>query len=176
MVIFCKLFFAKKISRVSMDMSSLAKDVFEEANSKSLKLFLLGSKEDEVQKTYHILKEAYPNVDFYYRNGYNVNVGELADVLKGINPNILIIGMGTPNQEIMAVKIKNSVNIDRIYTCGGFIHQTANGLNYYPPIINKLNLRSVYRIFNEKYVLKRVLLYYTTFPFIFAYDYFFKRQ
>ena len=38
------------------------------------------------------------------------------------------------------------------FTCGGFIHQTANNeIEYYPLWIDRMNLRFVYRMYKETY-------------------------
>ena len=42
------------------------------------------------------------------------------------------------------------------FTCGGFIHQTANNeIEYYPLWIDRMNLRFVYRMYKEKHTRKR---------------------
>ena len=48
------------------------------------------------------------------------------------------------------------------YTCGGFLHQTANHIQYYPHWINRLGLRAFYRIYDEPKLFKR---YFIDYPF-----------
>lgn len=80
--------------------------------------------------------------------------------------------MGTPAQDIF-LKELNEIGWDGIaFTCGGFIHQVASGkLNYYPEIINKLNLRWLYRIYDEPKLFKRFFCYYPLSMLLFLYDY-----
>jgi N-acetylglucosaminyldiphosphoundecaprenol N-acetyl-beta-D-mannosaminyltransferase len=87
-----------------------------------------------------------------------------------LDPDFLVIGMGTPLQESFLSNIKSLGWGGVGFTCGGFIHQTASGLNYYPKWINKLNLRWLYRIWDEPRLLTRYLIQYPRFVVLFIYD------
>ena len=45
-------------------------------------------------------------------------------------------------------------------TCGGFLHQTANNIKYYPNWIDRFNLRGFYRMYDEPYLIKRYFVWY----------------
>ena len=46
------------------------------------------------------------------------------------------------------------------YTCGGFLHQTAKGIQYYPKWVNRLGLRAFYRMYDEPQLIKRYFIEY----------------
>ena len=56
------------------------------------------------------------------------------------------------------------------FTCGGFLHQTAQRMNYYPDWINKYNLRAFYRLYKEKGLFKRLYNVLIQFPILFTID------
>jgi len=69
--------------------------------------------------------------------------------------------MGAVKQEEVANALVDFGFKGRIYTCGGFIHQTAmSGGKYYPWLVNKLQLRFAYRMFKEPTTVRRYLLDY----------------
>ena len=66
--------------------------------------------------------------------------------------------MGAPKQEKFAIKAIEH-GIKRVYTCGAFISQTSNynALTTYPNIFILLNIKWMYRLFNEKGHLNRII-------------------
>jgi UDP-N-acetyl-D-mannosaminuronic acid transferase (WecB/TagA/CpsF family) len=74
---------------------------------------------------------------------------------------VAILGLGSPIQEEFLADLVSAGFLGKIYTCGGFLHQTARGrLDYYPPVINSLGLRWMYRMLCEPHVFWRTLKYY----------------
>ena len=68
--------------------------------------------------------------------------------------------MGTPLQEQFLIDLQKSGWVGKGYTCGGFLHQTANGIQYYPKWINRLGLRAFYRMYDEPQLIKRYFIDY----------------
>ena len=79
--------------------------------------------------------------------------------------------MGTPFQEQFLVDLKNLGWIGAGYTCGGFIHQTAANIKYYPEFFNTYNLRWLYRMIDEPKLIKRYLILYPKSTFLFFFDF-----
>ena len=57
-----------------------------------------------------------------------------------------------------------------VFTCGGFLHQTSDNINYYPEWVNKYNLRAFYRLFHERGLVKRLFNVLLEFPILFIID------
>jgi exopolysaccharide biosynthesis WecB/TagA/CpsF family protein len=163
-----------KIERKSFDMTSLAPKVFNECIKENKNIFFIGSTEKSINEFKEIIKEEYKELKIIgYRNGYFKEKNEEKKALDNIyilNPNIVIVGMGTPNQEKFLFKLKKKGWKGTGYTCGGFIHQTSKGLNYYPNFFNKFNLRWLYRIIDEPKLIKRYFICYPKSLLFFTFD------
>lgn len=157
----------KKSLRISFDMTSLGKLVLQYAEKHQLGIFFIGAKDVEIKKFVTIIKQEYPHLNIIgSHHGYIADCND--DICLQIissAPHIVIIGMGAPKQDRFAINLQKCGYQGTIYTCGGFIHQTCQKINYYPRWIDKLNLRTFYRLLHEPYVWKRVIRYYPAFVF-----------
>ena len=153
--------------------------MFDHAQHSGTPIALLGGTEEEITDARSYLQDRYPDLHIALsRNGYFRDAGqpdggrsEALDALTASGAGIVIIGMGTPLQEEVAVVLKqrllarNSVAPApcTVFTCGGFLSQTANGGDYYPEIVKKTGLRWVYRAYHEPHVRQRLMRDYPRF-------------
>lgn len=169
-----KIFFNVETSRRSFDMTSLAAEFFRQTEKGRNSLFFIGAKEEQMAKALKNILKEYPGLNVVgSRNGYFCNLEEREDILKKvaeINPDIVLAGMGAPCQEKFLVDLKKIGWSGIGYTCGGFFHQTAKSIKYYPPWADKLNLRWLFRIYDEPKLIKRYFLYYPLFMAFFLID------
>ena len=163
---FLELVFYKgqKIERLSFDFTSIAHKVFEEAASAHQKGFVLGS---DVESNRHFLtkiESMFPGISLEGRSGYFQDQAEMSDYLSSLatsNYEFVVIGMGAVKQEEVAIALMESGFKGRIYTCGGFIHQTAaSDGEYYPAWVDKCNVRFAYRMLKEPSTIRRYLIDY----------------
>ncbi len=158
----------KTTKRISFDMSSLAPIIFQFAIDHNKSIYFIGSKDKEIEQFVTTIQKNFPLLNIIgYRHGYFQDEEEKFIILQNIIsivPDIIIIGMGIPAQDIFAINLKEKGFTGTIYTCGGFIHQTQTKKNYYPKIINSTNTRFLYRIAKEKHVFQRIIK--SIFPFI----------
>lgn len=171
-IIFSLIFF--KVRRISFDMTSLAPLIFEACSINGYSLYCIGSTEKEITSFIKNIKQVYPGLKLAgFRNGYFDNDEEKDRFIKdlaNIRPDILVVGMGTPFQEEFLLRMRSEGWSGSGFTCGGFIHQTANRINYYPNIIRKLGLRWMYRMYKEPKVIRRVIRDYPLGLFYFVRD------
>lgn len=159
-------FFKKeKIQRYSFDFTSIAGKVFKNSEISGKKVAIIGTTEDNLKKFIEFLNNEYKELNITYsRNGYFQSGSETKKVItkiRKLNPDIIIVGMGTPYQERFIVSLKEYGIKSKIYTCGGFMHQTAQkGKNYYPEFFDKLNIRWLYRIIDEPKLIYRYAFLY----------------
>ena len=155
----------KKSVRISFDMTSLAKVVFEQCVISKLGIYFLGTTCENMNKFIHLISVNYPNLLIAgYHHGYIKEcLGAVAEKIISSGAEVVIIGMGAPLQDEFAVALKGKGFNGTIYTCGGFFHQTTERMNYYPAWINRWNLRTPYRLFHERYVWIRLIKYYPRF-------------
>jgi N-acetylglucosaminyldiphosphoundecaprenol N-acetyl-beta-D-mannosaminyltransferase len=158
------LFHKHKTNRASFDFSSLADDFFRYSVRHNLKMAIIAASDDEVKIAVDNLRTKYPGLCIpYFRNGYINGIEEKAEVvflLKDYGIDLIVLGMGTPVQEEFAVYLKTSGVNAYVFTCGGFITQTAKKLDYYSTIAKKSNLRWLQRAIEYKHVRKRLLVDY----------------
>lgn len=174
-----QVLYGKKVERRSFDMTSLAPELFSFAEKENKTIYIVASKQEEVEKACIIFKEKYPNLNIIgYRNGYFNNETEKETAIQEIlqkNPYFLIVGMGAIAQEKFLLKAKEMGFQGIGFTCGGFIHQTAkNEIDYYPQWVDKYNIRFLYRMYKEKHTRKRYIKAGIVFPWVFLKDKFFK--
>lgn len=176
-LLMCKvvnLMWRRKIPRLSFDMSGMAVDLFERLNGNKETIYFLGLKQESIESTIKQITIAYPNIHLAgFRNGYFNSETERQEEIDNIvrsNPDFVIVGMGSPLQEQFCIDLKNAGFKGIAFTCGGFLHQTANRINYYPDWINKYNLRAFYRLFHEKGLWGRLYNVLIQFPILFTWD------
>lgn len=164
-----KLMYGKTITRRSFDMTSLAPAVLDFAEKQGKTLYIVASRQEQVERAVEIFKKRYPKLNIVgYRNGYFASEEEQqaeAQHIIDVNPDFLIVGMGALMQECFLLKVKEAGYKGIGFTCGGFIHQTAKGdMDYYPVWVDRMNLRFVYRMMKEDYTRKRYAKVALLFP------------
>lgn len=171
---FLRLYWGKKIKRLSFDMTTIAKDFFERCEMTGESIYLIGSKQEDIEKAVVEMKNHYPKLNIIeYRNGYlkdNLEKDSVIQHIIDLKPNFVIAGMGTPLQENFLLDLRKSGFTGISFTCGGFFHQTAQGIIYYPDWINKYNLRGPYRQLKEKGIFGRNFDTIIAFPIVFLCD------
>ena len=164
-----RLIYGKRVTRRSFDMTSLAPELLSYAETHDKSVYIVASRQEQVEKAVGIFMERYPKLSVVgYRNGYFASEAEMekeAERIAALNPDFLIVGMGIVMQERFLLKVHENGYQGIGFTCGGFIHQTAkNEIDYYPAWADKLNLRFVYRMYKEKHTRKRYLQAAFLFP------------
>ncbi len=164
-----KMVYGRQVTRRSFDMTSMAPELFAHAAKYGKTIYIVASKQEQVEKAVEIFRERYPRVTFAgYRNGYFASEQEMdseARHIAELNPDYLIVGMGALMQERFLLKAKSAGYKGVGFTCGGFIHQTSkNEIDYYPAWVDKTNLRFVYRMWKEPHTRKRYLMAGLLFP------------
>lgn len=146
-----------KSIRLSFDMSSMAPVVFDDVIKNNKAIYILGAKPEEIKRSVQTIRGFFPKLNICgFHHGYiNDYKDTIVNEIIGSGANVCIIGMGAPLQDEMAVRLKTAGFVGSIYTCGGFIHQTTEGIHSFPEWTNKLNVRFVYRWFHEKGVFSR---------------------
>lgn len=155
--------FGMPATRYSFDYSSLAEPFFSWCAQNDKSLAVVGSDEDSIVFFANHLHSRHQINNATFRNGYftDAQYEDYLSDLAAAQPDIVLVGMGSLKQEQFLIDLKSKGWSGIGFTCGGFIHQTRiNKGNYYPPIINKLNLRFAYRMWHEPATVKRYLFIY----------------
>jgi len=174
-----RLLYGNCITRRSFDMTSLVPKVFEYARTNKKSIYIVASKQEQVEEAVSIFQRNYLEVNIVgYRNGYFADENEMdveAKHIAALNPDFLIVGMGAIIQEKFLLRVKEAGYQGIGFTCGGFIHQTAkNGKDFYPAWVDRMNLRFLYRMWREPHTRKRYLVAGIVFPARFIWERFFE--
>lgn len=164
--IFLNKFWGKNRSwRCSFDMSGMAGKVFKWLVNHKKSVYFLGTTQEKIERFNEVILDNYPTLNIVgYHHGYiKGKEDEIVEEIKRLKPSVVIVGMGAPLQDQFAMRLKDVRFMGTVYTCGGFMHQTSDRLQYYPEWINRWNLRTFYRLTRERYVWGRVIKYYPKF-------------
>lgn len=170
-----KIFGIADLERRSFDMTSMAPEVFEALSKTGESLYLIGADANALPVSVANIQAMYPNLTICgSRHGYFSDPEERSDVIDRIvalNPDVVVCGMGTILQEKFLLDLKAKGWNGRGYTCGGFLHQSADRVQYYPGWIDRFHLRWVYRIYKEPKLFSRYAFDYPLFLAYFIKDY-----
>ena len=165
--------FGKDCVRTSFDFTSLAANVLEDAQSSGNSILFIGGLESELNSFSNNILQLYPLLKFNCIHGYHHDYSVYFNFIINNKPSIIIIGLGFPKQELFLRNIVKYYDNFIGYTCGAFISQTSIKSQYYPRLVNKLNLRWFYRATFNSHVRKRLLFDYPRFllKFLFCRDF-----
>ncbi len=168
------IFLKKSVQRLSPDFSSYFNELFKQMSAAKTTVYFVGTLPSLIELSIQNIKNKFPSLNIVgYRHGYFEKKEEIEIHIKEVldlDPDIIIVGMGSPLQEEYLIKLKGAGWHGRGYACGGFLHQSSKKADYYPNWINKMNLRWLYRIYNEPKLIKRYTIDYCYFLLIFFYD------
>lgn len=157
----------QSIQRASFDFSSVAKDVFRRCMAEKSRVAIVGGAPGEVDIAVQNIKLVFPGIDFVFSShGYfdAATRDGIIDLLVKSRPDVIVVGMGTPAQEIFSIDCRRKlVSPARIFTCGGFVTQTAAKPDYYHPLIKKTGLRWLQRAWEFPHVRTRLFNDYPSF-------------
>ncbi len=169
-----RLVYGVKVTRRSFDMTSMAPEVLAYANEQGKSVCVVATRQDMLEKTLGIFAAQYPRIDWRgCRNGYFATRTEMEDEARKIaesDADFLIVGMGIKMQERFLLMCKKAGYKGIGFTCGGFIHQTADQegkVDYYPAWVDRFNLRFFYRMYKEPHTRKRYAIAAFAFPYKF---------
>jgi len=159
---FLRVFANKRIKRKSPDFSSYFKEYFDYLNTNHKRVFFLGGSDEDIESFVLLVGTEYPRIKIVgYRSGFQLDESRIIEQLIIEKVDSLIVGMGSPKQELFILKAKDKGFKGSCFSCGAFFSQTAcKGIAYYPSLITKLHLRWIYRIYQEPKLFKRYFVQY----------------
>ena len=127
------------------------------ASENNYRLAFLGAKEEVIQKAKENFLNQYPNLNFVYvRNGYFSDDIEIINELKQANPQILLVGLGSPKQEELISKLRNELSGCVMVGVGGSFDVFSGIVKESPLVWRKLGLEWLYRTILQPERFKRI--------------------
>lgn len=137
----------------------LPKTIFECAHENKFSLFLLGATEEVNAKAEKVLNQKYPSIKLLGRqNGFFDEELILFQQIKKLNPQIVIIAMGSPKQEKLAARLHAVIPSALLIGCGGALNILAGEVKRAPIFYQKNHLEWFYRLVKEPSRFRRQLI------------------
>jgi N-acetylglucosaminyldiphosphoundecaprenol N-acetyl-beta-D-mannosaminyltransferase len=135
----------------------------QKADNQRTSLYLLGGSKETIKKTAIMIKKQYPHIQIQgFHNGYIQTKQEELRIIREINQkkvNILLVGMGTPMQEIWTYKNKHTLNVKVIWCVGGLFDYLSGDMKHCPKWIGNIGFQWLWRLVHEpRRLWKRYLL------------------
>ena len=113
------------------------------------RLFLLGSHSNVVSIAARKIKESCNQVEIVgYRDGYfsNDQIPLIRDEVQRARPTFLLIGLGSPRQEEVALEFLQVPDLRVVWTVGGLFDFLSGRIKRAPPVVRLLRLEWMFRI------------------------------
>ncbi|MEG2869711.1 MAG: WecB/TagA/CpsF family glycosyltransferase [Terrisporobacter sp.] len=126
------------------------------ANKYNKSLYLLGGSKNVIELTAKKVKKEYPNIKLLgYTDGYVQDKDKVFDEIVDLAPDIVLVALGVPAQEILIDKHYDKFNKGIFIGVGGTFDVMSGTVKRAPEIFIKLNLEWLYRIAGDKTRMKR---------------------
>jgi len=137
------------MERVSFDSTSLGRFVFEVAQQHDRTIALVGGRPGIADAAADRVHERFPQLRIVLAiDGYRP-ADDIVSAVIGADPDIVVCGMGAPRQEALLTSLADAGWCGLAFTCGGYLDQLVTRFDFYPALINRLDLRWLYRIARE---------------------------
>lgn len=146
----------KALSAIGRDVNEritgvdISKKLLEEGNKNNKSVYLYGAKPEVLDIFVAKLKKDYPNLIIAgARDGYNNDEDEVFKDILEKQPDIVLVALGIPRQEILINKYYNKLDKGICVGVGGSFDVLSGTKKRSPEIFIKLNLEWLYRIGKE---------------------------
>jgi N-acetylglucosaminyldiphosphoundecaprenol N-acetyl-beta-D-mannosaminyltransferase len=131
------------------------------------KVFFFGGHKLTKEEFYDSIKRRFPGLIVEgYNNGYSYDTLKIITEINKVNPDILIVGLGTPKQEKWISYNFSKLNVPIILSVGSAIDFYSGYKKRAPEFMRRYALEWLYRLFQEpKRLWKRYLLGIPVFMF-----------
>ena len=130
--------------------------LLELANKHKKTVYLFGASKKVIELTVKSINKEYPNVKILgYSDGYIENKDDVFEEIKNLSPDIVLVALGVPKQELLIYKHYNEFLKGIFVGVGGTFDVISGTTKRAPEIVQKLNIEWLYRIAGDKERIKR---------------------
>lgn len=145
----------------------LMQDLVKLSAEKKYSIYLLGAKQEVVEKTKEVLESTYKNLDIKgIHNGYfkEENWPEISEEIKKCDPDFVFVGITSPIKEYLIEFLQNDGNNCVFMGVGGSFDVISGNIPRAPKWMQKMSLEWLFRVIQEpKRLFKRYFVGNTTF-------------
>lgn len=130
----------------------LMQNLVELCNRKGYSIYLLGAKQEVVEKTQNVLVSKFPNLiikgihNGYFKEADWVNISK---EIKSQNPDIVFVGITSPIKEYLIEFLQNDGNDCVFMGVGGSFDVISGNIPRAPKWMQKMNLEWLFRVMQE---------------------------
>ena len=140
--------------------------LLELANKHKKTVYLFGASKKVIELTVKSINKEYPDVKILgYSDGYIENKDDLFEEIKNLSPDIVLVALGVPKQELLIYKLYDEFLKGIFVGVGGTFDVISGTTKRAPEIVQKLNIEWLYRIAGDKERIKR--FYNSNIKFVF---------
>ena len=129
--------------------------LLEEAERRQWKIFYLGSRPGVAEKGARILQSTYPRLQIATRDGYfnmtrsGVDNQRVLSEIRDYAPDVLMVGMGMPRQEIWIDENAKDLPVAAFLCCGGLMDLVAREIPTPPRWLGSIGLEWLFRLVSQ---------------------------
>ncbi|WP_257008370.1 WecB/TagA/CpsF family glycosyltransferase [Bacillus sp. FJAT-45350] len=129
------------------------------ANEKSLSIYLLGAKDEVLQRAINKINEQFPNIKIVgsHHGFFDWEKDGIDRQIKELKPDLVFVALGLPRQENWIAQHYNQFDKGVFMGIGGSFDVLAGEVNRAPEIWQKLNVEWLYRLVQEPTRWRRML-------------------
>ena len=125
-------------------------EVFSIAETKKWSFYLLGNEDNVVRKAAGNIKKRFPMLIITgYQNGFFTDNVQVIEDINRVNPDIILVGMGTPRQEKWIADNIDKVNAKTFWAVGGLFDFISGKRKRAPKWIQSLGFEWIFRLVQE---------------------------
>ena len=137
----------------------LAESLLRRASVQGYGVFLLGGRQGVSARASRRLSERFPGLRIVgNHHGYFTDQDEPTRLIRQARPEILLVGMGVPRQELWMAREKDRLGVPLLVGVGGSLDVWSGDLRRAPWVCQRLGLEWLYRLLREPRRLKDALL------------------
>ena len=148
-----KWLFDVDAEKINMPITALAV-----ADKAKLRVFIIGADEKNHELAVKRIAETYRNIQLVgHLHGFEARELMLSEVLT-TKPQIILIAMGSPKQEVVAAELMAEANFGLAVGCGGALDILSGSVRRAPTIMVNNNLEWLYRLYKNPWRIQRQLV------------------
>jgi len=140
------------------------------ARNNNYRVFHIGQQTADLEKALDVIRDQVPGIEISGHHGYfdqaetSADTVAMVDMVNEFSPDILLVGLGSPNQEYWVDVNRDKLNVPVVLTCGSCMDYLAGKVNAAPRWMSRIGLEAIYRVYADpkrlayRYIVEPVLL------------------
>ena len=138
---------------------TLSEQLLRRGSDRACRVFLLGGREGVAVRARECLLRRFPGLDIVgTQHGYFSSEEEVIDAIRVTQPDILLVGMGVPRQELFMMHARNKLSVPLMIGVGGALDVFAGDRARAPRSWQRLGIEWLYRVLQEPRRLRDALV------------------